>query len=76
MKRQPVNTDKILSEDKFKEYYSYGLINETVLYRLKIRWDYFKLRSNYSKYDSIFILIDKYKLSYDAIYTAVFRKNK
>ncbi|MBU2492375.1 MAG: hypothetical protein KJ571_07080 [Bacteroidetes bacterium] len=75
MRKPAVNIEKIIGEDKFKEYYNLGLINNTALRNYKIKWDYYNLRSYQSKYDAIFILMDKYYLSYESIYSILFRKN-
>lgn len=73
MQNKPVNINRIINEIRFKEYYALGLIDEVVLRKFKIKWDYFHYRKSMSMIDSIFTLADKYSLSYDSVNTILFR---
>jgi len=67
---------KIQSNRLFKKMHSYGLINELVLRNLQIKSEYLELRKTNHQIESIFILSEKYHLSYDAINTILFRKRQ
>ena len=67
---------KILSGTNFQKLYSAGFTNQIALHNYQIKQDYKTLRKTYSQIASIFLLSEKYRLSYDTIWSAVFRKNK
>ena len=74
MNQQQLNIEHILNDNKFKEFYSLGLIDEIAVRNLKIKYEYSKLRKNNSMYSAIAILSSKYFLSFDSINSILFRE--
>lgn len=74
MQLEQLNIDHLLSDNKFKELYSLGLIDDIALRNLQIKKDYFQLRKSHSMIDSISALTQKYFLSFDSINSILFRE--
>lgn len=74
MSKEPVNINKIINEEKFKEYESLGLINATAVRNYKIKWDYYHLSKTLSMNDAITVLSEKYFRSHDLIISILYRK--
>ena len=77
MKINNLQIEQIISDSKFKEYLSLGLIDDIALRNLKIKSEYSQLRKSHSMFDAIYILADNYFLSPDSINSILFRpRNK
>jgi len=77
MQNSNLHIDQIVSDSKFQEYLSLGLIDDISVRNLKIKSEYFQLRNSHSMFDSIYILSDNYFLSSDTINSILFRpRNK
>lgn len=74
MQLEKLNIDHLLTDNKFKEFYSLGLIDEIALRNLQIKNDYNKLRKSHSMIESISQLSQKYFLSFDSINSILFRE--
>lgn len=74
MSHQQLNIETILNDNKFKEYYSLGLIDDIAVRNLKIKNEYAKLRKQHPMFASISILSSKYFLSFDSINSILFRE--
>jgi len=74
MTKEPVNINRIIIEEKFKEYEALGLINATAVRNYKIKWDYYHLSKTLSMNDAIYALTEKYFLSHDSIISVLWRK--
>lgn len=74
MQLEKLNIDHLLTDNKFKEFYSLGLIDEIALRNLQIKNDYNQLRKSHSMIESISQLSQKYFLSFDSINSILFRQ--
>lgn len=74
MQLEKLNIDHLLTDNKFKEFYSLGLIDEIALRNLQIKNDYNQLRKSHSMIESISQLSQKYFLSFDSINSILFRE--
>jgi Mor family transcriptional regulator len=74
MQLEKLNIDNLLTDNKFKEFYSLGLIDEIALRNLQIKNDYNQLRKSHSMIESISQLSQKYFLSFDSINSILFRE--
>ncbi|WP_437346711.1 hypothetical protein [Melioribacter sp. OK-6-Me] len=74
MNQQHLNIETILEDNKFREYYSLGLIDDIAVRNLKIKNEYAELRKQHSTFASISILSSKYFLSFDSINSILFRE--
>lgn len=74
MQLDKLNIDHLLTDNKFKEFYSLGLIDDIALRNLQIKKDYNQLRKSHSMIDSISKLSQKYFLSSDSINSILFRE--
>ncbi len=74
MNQQQLNIEHILNDNKFKEFYSLGLIDEIAVRNLKIKYEYAQLRKTNSMFSAISILSSKYFLSFDSINSILFRE--
>jgi len=74
MQLEKLNIDHLLADNKFKEFYSLGLIDEIALRNLQIKNDYNQLRKSLSMIESISQLSQKYFLSFDSINSILFRE--
>lgn len=74
MQLEQLNIDHLLSDNKFKELYSLGLIDDIALRNLQIKRDYNQLRKSSSMVESISQLSQKYFLSFDSINSILFRE--
>lgn len=74
MQLEKLNIDHLLTDNKFKEFYSLGLIDEIALRNLQIKNDYNQLRKSHSMIESISELSQKYFLSFDSINSILFRE--
>jgi len=74
MQLEKLNIDHLLTDNKFKELYSLGLIDDIALRNLKIKNDYHQLRKSHSMVESISQLSQKYFLSFDSINSILFRE--
>jgi len=67
----------LLSDPSFNKFNSLGLIDPIALRNLIIKSEYRELRKKETQIESIFLLSEKFHLSYDAINTILFRpRNK
>ena len=74
MQLEKLNIDHIVGDNKFKELYSLGLIDDIALRNLQIKKDYNQLRKSHSMIESISQLSQKYFLSFDSINSILFRE--
>lgn len=74
MQLEKLNIDHLLTDNKFKELYSLGLIDDIALRNLQIKKDYNQLRKSHSMIESISQLSQKYFLSFDSINSILFRE--
>jgi len=74
MQLEKLNIDHIMGDNKFKELYSLGLIDDIALRNLQIKKDYNQLRKSLSMIESISQLSQKYFLSFDSINSILFRE--
>ncbi len=74
MQLEKLNIEHLLTDNKFKEFYSLGLIDEIALRNLQIKNDYNQLRKSHSMIESISQLSQKYFLSFDSINSILFRE--
>jgi hypothetical protein len=76
LKQNIVDITEVMNNPCFKEYLSFGLIDEISLRNAIIKHQYRKLKKRNSAYDAILILSNKFNLSDSAINTILFRKRE
>jgi len=64
----------ILSDPSFNKFNSLGLIDPIALRNFIIKSEYRELRKKETQIESIFLLSEKFHLSYDAINSILFRR--
>jgi len=64
----------LLSDPSFNKFNSMGLIDPIALRNFIIKSEYKELRKKETQIESIFLLSEKFHLSYDAINTILFRR--
>jgi len=64
----------LLSDPSFNKFNSLGLIDPIALRNFIIKSEYRELRKKETQIESIFLLSEKFHLSYDAINTILFRR--
>ncbi len=74
MHLEQLNINHLISDNKFKELYSLGLIDDIALRNLQIKKDYKQLRKSHTMIESISQLSQKYFLSFDSINSILFRE--
>lgn len=74
MQISKLNIAQLLNDNKFREFYSLGIIDDIALRNLSIKNDYEKLRKVHSMIESISLLFEKYFLSFDSINSILFRE--
>jgi len=74
MKLKETDILKILSHGKFEDFHSIGIIDEIALRTYLLKYEYKELRKMHTQFESIFILSQKYNLSFGAINSIIFRK--
>jgi hypothetical protein len=68
-----VDISKLLTDPKFQELQSLGLIDEIALRNYTIKYEYRHLRKTISQTQAISQLSEKYNLSFDSINSILFR---
>lgn len=71
-----LDISKLESKPHFKRLQSVGLINSVALRNLKIKAEYNQLRKSKTRTETIYLLAEKYHLSYDSIWSILFRERK
>ena len=71
-----ISISRILSGSQFQHLKRAGFIDQIAHRNYLIQQDYSTLRKNYSQIDSVYFLSEKYGISYDTIWSAIFRKRK
>ena len=74
LKQNTVDITEVMNNPHFKDYLSFGLIDEISLRNAIIKHQYRKLKKNNSAFDAIQKLSEKFNLSDSAINTILFRK--
>ncbi len=64
----------VLSSSQFHQLKELGFIDEIALRNFIIKTEYKKLREVYPQIESIFLLSEKYRLSFDTVNSILFRK--
>ncbi|MDP3147726.1 MAG: hypothetical protein Q8N83_01225 [Ignavibacteria bacterium] len=64
----------LLSDPSFNKFNSLGLIDPIALRNFIIKSEYRELRKEETQIESIFLLSEKFHLSYDAINSILFRR--
>ena len=71
-----LDISKLENKPHFKHLKSIGLIDSVALRNLKIKSEYNQLRKIKSRTETIYLLAEKYHLSYDSIWSILFRERK
>ena len=71
-----IDISKLESKPHFKRLQSVGLINSVALRNLKIKAEYNQLHKSNTRTETIYLLAEKYHLSYDSIWSILFRERK
>jgi len=61
-------------DEKFKDFYSIGIIDERAIRTYLLRCEYIQLRKEHTQIQSIYLLSEKYCLAYGTVSTIIFRK--
>jgi len=61
-------------DEKFKIFYSIGIIDERAIRTCILRSEFIELRKNHTQIESINILSEKYNIAYGTVNTIIFRK--
>ena len=65
---------EIITDEKFKDFHSIGIIDENAIRTFLIRNEYKLLRKNNTQLQSQYILSEKYNLAFGTVHTIIFRK--
>ncbi len=71
-----LDISKLETKPHFKRLQSFGLIDSIALRNLKIKSEYNQLRKSKTRTETIYLLAEKYHLSYDSIWSILFRERK
>ena len=71
-----IDISKLETKPHFKRLQSAGLIDSIALRNLKVKSEYNQLRKSKTRTDAIYLLTEKYHLSYDSIWSILFRERK
>ena len=65
---------QILTDEKFKNFYSIGIIDERAIRTCILRSEFIELRKNHTQIESINILSEKHNIAFGTLNTIIFRK--
>jgi len=74
MKLKETDILKILMDEKFKYFYSIGIIDDRAIRTCILRSEFIELRKNHTQIEAINILSEKYNIAYGTLNTIIFRK--
>jgi hypothetical protein len=74
MKLKETDILKILSDGKFEDFHSIGIIDEIALRTYLLQYEYKQLRKMHTQFESIYILSQEYNLAFATVNTILFRK--